>query len=72
MENPSNNLDDLELLRQFNTKCVNQCDRTLREVGAVLLVKLTAFEAELDNIWGKAGRVEEEEEEEEEKDRFEG
>ena len=39
---------------------------------AVLLVKLTALEAELDKICGKAGLVEEEEEEAEEKDKLEG
>lgn len=72
IDKPKSNLEDLELLRQFNTKWVNQCDRTRLEVGAVLLVKLTAFEAELDKICGRAGRVEEEEEEAEEKDRFEG
>lgn len=72
MENPRINFDDLELLRQFNTKCANQWDRTLLEVRAVLLVKLTAFEAELDKICGNAGRVEEEEEEAEENDKVEG
>lgn len=62
---PKCNLEDRELRRQFNTKCVNQWDRTLLEVDVALLVKLTALDAELDKICGKAGRVDEEEEPEE-------
>jgi hypothetical protein len=72
IEKPNSSLDERELRRQFNTKCVNQCDRTLLEVDVALLVKLTALDAELDRICGKAGRVEEEEEEAEEKDVLEG
>lgn len=41
-------------------------------MGAVLLLKLTAFEAELESICGKAGRVEEDEDEADENDRLEG
>lgn len=41
------NLDVRELRRQLKTKCVNQCDRTLRDVGAALLDRLTALEGKL-------------------------
>lgn len=51
---------------------MNQCDLTLLEVGAVLLEKFTAFEAELERICGKAGRVDEDEEEADENDRLDG
>lgn len=70
MESPKSNLEDLELLRQFKTKCVNQCERTRREVGAVLREKFTAFDAELDKICGNAGRVDEDEEDAEENDKL--